>query len=78
MGSRRRPAPSGFDRGASAAVCVLSAAAAALGALFTTSAVAAPHDDSKAEVDRLYHEAEQATEAYDKADESAGQLRLSR
>ncbi len=37
--------------------------------------MAAPHDDSKAEVDRLYHEAEQATEAYDKADESAGQLR---
>ncbi|MBK3577447.1 C40 family peptidase [Streptomyces sp. MBT65] len=74
MGSRRRPAPSGFDRGASAAVCVLSAAAAALGALPTGSAVAAPHEDSKAEVDRLYQEAERATEAYDKADESAGEL----
>ncbi|MFC8519608.1 NlpC/P60 family protein [Streptomyces sp. NPDC057257] len=73
MGSHRRLAPSsGFNRGAGAALCVLSAAAAALGAV---PANAAPHDDTKAEVDRLYQEAEKATEAYDKADETAGTLR---
>lgn len=74
VGFHRRVAPSGFDRGASAAVCVMSAAAAALGAMPVTSAVAAPHGDGRAEVDWLYQEAEQATEAYDKADERAGQL----
>ncbi|MEU6146693.1 NlpC/P60 family protein [Streptomyces sp. NPDC047081] len=73
MGSHRRLAPSsGFNRGAGAALCVLSAAAAALGAV---PANAAPHDDTKAEVDRLYEEAEKATQAYDKADETAGALR---
>jgi cell wall-associated NlpC family hydrolase len=75
VGSHRRHAPSGFDRGAGAALCVLSAAAAALGVLPATSAVAAPHDDTRAEVDRLYEEAEQATEAYNKADERADDLR---
>ncbi|WP_406492269.1 NlpC/P60 family protein [Streptomyces sp. NBC_01604] len=75
MGSHRRFAPSGFDRGASTALCVLSVAAAALGVLPATSAVAAPHDDTRAEVDRLYEEAEQATEAYNKADERADDLR---
>ncbi|MDQ1044786.1 NlpC/P60 family protein [Streptomyces sp. V4I2] len=75
MGSHRRFAPSGFDRGASTALCVLSVAAAALGVLPATSAVAAPHDDTSAEVDRLYEEAEQATEAYNKADERADDLR---
>jgi cell wall-associated NlpC family hydrolase len=53
----------------------MSAAAAALGVLPATSAVAAPHDDTRAEVDRLYEEAEQATEAYNKADERADDLR---
>ncbi|MFJ1970815.1 NlpC/P60 family protein [Streptomyces sp. NPDC087903] len=72
MGFHRRLVPSGFDRGASAALCVLSAAAAALGAV---PAVAAPHDDTRAEVDRLYEAAEQATEAYNKADERADSLR---
>ncbi|MGI5454120.1 NlpC/P60 family protein [Streptomyces sp. CA-249302] len=73
MGSHRRLAPSsGFNRGAGAALCALSAAAAALGAV---PANAAPHDDTKAEVDRLYQEAEKATEAYNKADETAGTLR---
>ena len=73
MGSHRRLAPtSGFNRGAGAALCVLSAAASALGAL---PAAAAPHDNTKAEVDRLYTEAEKATEAYNKADENAGTLR---
>ncbi|MFE2510561.1 NlpC/P60 family protein [Streptomyces naganishii] len=75
MGFHRRLAPSGFDRGAGAAICVLSAAAAALGALPATSAVAAPPGDTRSEVDRLYQDAEKATEAYDKADERAGLLR---
>ncbi|MER6347770.1 NlpC/P60 family protein [Streptomyces sp. NPDC001595] len=73
MGSHRRQAPSsGLDRGASVAVSLLSAAAAALGAV---PALAAPHDDTRAEVDRLYAEAEKATEAYNKADERADSLR---
>jgi cell wall-associated NlpC family hydrolase len=72
---RRRAANPGFDRGACAALSVLSAAAAALGAVPAGSAVAAPHGDTRAEVDRLYQEAEQATEAYNKADERADALR---
>ncbi|WP_406329267.1 NlpC/P60 family protein [Streptomyces sp. NBC_00203] len=75
MGSHRRLAPSGFDRGAGAAgiaVSVMSAAVAALGAL---PAAAAPQDDTRAEVDRLYTQAEKATEAYNKADERADSLR---
>ncbi|MFF9163103.1 NlpC/P60 family protein [Streptomyces longwoodensis] len=71
MGSHRRLAPSGFDRGAATALCAMSAAAAALGVV---PATAAPHD-TRAEVDRLYTEAEKATEAYNKADERAGTLR---
>ncbi|MEU5094365.1 NlpC/P60 family protein [Streptomyces sp. NPDC020996] len=72
MGSHRRLAPSGFDRGACAALGVLSAAAAALGPV---PASAVPHDDVRAEVDKLYEQAEKATEAYDKADERADALR---
>ncbi len=72
MGSHRRLAPSGFDRGTSAAVSFLSVAAAALGAV---PAASAPHDDTRAEVDRLYEQAEKATEAYNKADERADELR---
>ncbi|MFF4352274.1 NlpC/P60 family protein [Streptomyces sp. NPDC001530] len=75
MGSHRRLAPSGFDRGASVAgfaVCVMSAAVAALGAL---PAAAAPRDDAQAEVDRLFAQAEKATEAFNKADERADSLR---
>ncbi|WP_151484311.1 C40 family peptidase [Streptomyces albicerus] len=73
MGSHRRLAPSGFDRGArGATLCVLTAAAAALGIAPTG---AAPQDDTRAEVDRLYEEAEQATESYNKADERADTLR---
>ncbi|WP_179023297.1 NlpC/P60 family protein [Streptomyces sp. IMTB 2501] len=71
MGSHRRLASSGFDRGA-VALCMLSAAAAALGAV---PAHAAPHSDTRAEVDRLYQEAEQATQAFDKAQERADTLR---
>jgi cell wall-associated NlpC family hydrolase len=54
---------------------VLSAAVAALGAIPVQPAAAAPHDDTRAEVDRLYEEAEQATEAFNKADERADKLR---
>lgn len=73
MGSHRRQAPSsGLDRGAAVAVSLLSAAAAALGAV---PAMAAPPDDTRAEVDRLYAEAEKATEAYNEADERADELR---
>ncbi|MGV9274084.1 NlpC/P60 family protein [Streptomyces griseosporeus] len=75
MGSHRRLAPTGFDKGAVAALGLLSAAAAALGAVPAGTAAAAPHDDTRAEVDRLYEEAEQATEAYNKADEKADALR---
>ncbi|MFF9812702.1 NlpC/P60 family protein [Streptomyces sp. NPDC014006] len=75
MGShRRRLAHSGFDRGACAALSALSVAAAALGAVPAGSAVAAPQGDARAEVDRLYEEAEKATEAYNKADERADAL----
>lgn len=38
-------------------------------------ATAAPHDTTRAEVDRLYEDAEKATEAYNKADETADTLR---
>ncbi|AKN73288.1 hypothetical protein QR97_29165 [Streptomyces sp. PBH53] len=51
---------------------MLSAAMAALGAV---PAHAAPGAGTRAEVDRLYEEAEKATQAYDKADERAGELR---
>ncbi|MFD8199873.1 NlpC/P60 family protein [Streptomyces sp. NPDC059701] len=73
MGSHRRLAPSGLDRGATAALGLLSVATAVLGAV--PAAVAAPHDDTRAEVDRLHTEAEQATEAYNKADERTDALR---
>ncbi|MGW0826444.1 C40 family peptidase [Streptomyces sp. NPDC002845] len=72
MGSHRRFVPSGFDRGTGTALCLLSAATAVLGVV---PAAAAPHDDTRAEVDRLYEEAERATEAYNKADERADTLR---
>ncbi|MFI5791959.1 NlpC/P60 family protein [Streptomyces sp. NPDC051677] len=75
MGSHRRLAQSGFDRGALSALSVLSLAAAALGAVSAAPATAAPHDGTRAEVDRLFEEAEKATEAYNKADERADTLR---
>lgn len=75
MVSHSRLVPSGFDRGAAAALSVLSAAATAFGAVPVQAAVAAPHDNhTRAEVDRLYEEAEQATEAFNKADERADRL----
>jgi len=76
VGFHRRLAPSGFNRGcaAGAALTVLSATAAALGAA-VPSAVAAPTESTRAEVDRLYAEAEKATESYNRADERADALR---
>ncbi|MFK0115876.1 NlpC/P60 family protein [Streptomyces sp. NPDC090994] len=73
MGSHRRLAPTGSDRGATAVAGFLSAAAAVLGA--AVPAAAAPHDDTRAEVDRLHTEAEQATEAYNEAAERTDALR---
>ncbi|OKJ94894.1 C40 family peptidase [Streptomyces sp. CB02400] len=73
MGSHRRTAPSsGSDRSATVALGLLSAAATALAAV---PAAATPHDVTRAEVDRLYREAEKATEAYNEADERADGLR---
>ncbi|MCX2922505.1 NlpC/P60 family protein [Streptomyces sp. NEAU-W12] len=73
MGSHRRLEPSpGPGRGTTVTVGLLSAAAAALGAV---PATAAPHEDPRAAVDRLHEEAERATEAYNKADERADTLR---
>jgi cell wall-associated NlpC family hydrolase len=72
VGSHRRLATSGSDRGATVAIGVLSVAAAALCAV---PAAAAPHDDTRATVDRLYEQAEKATEAYNAADERADELR---
>ncbi len=54
------------------------AAASAAAALGAAPAGAAPQDrpaDTKAEVDRLYEQAEKATEAYNRADERADELR---
>ncbi|MFG2646493.1 NlpC/P60 family protein [Streptomyces sp. NPDC048436] len=79
MGSHRRPADSGPDRGARGTrVTVLSVAAATAAAAFTAPAGAAPHDtpaETKAKVDRLFEQAEKATESYNKADERADTLR---
>ncbi|MFF8968119.1 NlpC/P60 family protein [Streptomyces sp. NPDC014995] len=73
MGSHRRLAPPAFDR---SALCALSVAAAALGTVSAAvPAPAAPHDDTRAAVDRLYEQAEKATEAFNKAGEKAGTLR---
>ncbi|GAA4081678.1 MULTISPECIES: NlpC/P60 family protein [Streptomyces] len=77
MASHRRPSQSGLTQ--SARVTVLSAAAAtAAAALAAPVASAAPHEpgpSGKAKVDRLFEEAEKATEQYDKADEHAKELR---
>ncbi|TQE15683.1 hypothetical protein Sipo8835_44795 [Streptomyces ipomoeae] len=75
MVSHSRLVPSGFDRGAVAALGMLSVAAAALGAIPVQPAAAVPNDNPRAEVDRLYEEAEKATEAFNKADERADELR---
>ena len=77
VGSHRRTAHSGLDRTTRATVLTVAAASAAA-VLGAAPAGAAPQDrpaDAKAEVDRLYEQAEQATEAFNRADERADQLR---
>ncbi|MER5362772.1 NlpC/P60 family protein [Streptomyces sp. NPDC002785] len=77
MVSHRRSTQPGLNR--SARVTVLSAAAATAAAtLGAATANADPQDTSrtaKARVDRLYSEAERATEQYNKAGENADRLR---
>ncbi|MFJ8307745.1 MULTISPECIES: NlpC/P60 family protein [unclassified Streptomyces] len=76
MASHRRSSQSGLTQ--SARVTVLSAAAATAAALAAPAASADPHtpgSSGQAKVDRLFAEAEQATEQYDKADERTGRLR---
>ncbi|MFJ6945229.1 NlpC/P60 family protein [Streptomyces wuyuanensis] len=77
MASHRRPSASGFDRGAR--VTLLSAAAAtAAAALGTAPAGADPAGGpaaTRAQVDRLYEQAEKATEQYNEAGERADELR---
>ncbi|MEU6661485.1 NlpC/P60 family protein [Streptomyces sp. NPDC046821] len=83
MGSHRRPARSGLDRSAlgttGPVLTVLSAmAATAVTGLAAAPAGAAPQDrpsGTRAEVDRLFAQAEKATEAFNKAGEHAGKLR---
>ncbi|GHC65701.1 C40 family peptidase [Streptomyces flavofungini] len=79
MGSHRRPAaPTGPDRCVRTATITVLSAAAAAAALAAAPAGAAPQDprsDALAKVDRLYEQAEKATEAYNKADERADTLR---
>jgi cell wall-associated NlpC family hydrolase len=76
VASHRRPGP-GPDL--STKVTVLSAAAATAAAALTAApAVAAPHEPpqgARAAVDRLFEQAEQATERYNAAGERAGRLR---
>ncbi|WP_353942108.1 NlpC/P60 family protein [Streptomyces sp. HUAS MG91] len=81
MGSHRRTAhsrQSGFELGTRVTVLTVAAAGAAAALGGAAPAGAAPQDrpaDTKAEVDRLYEQAEQATESFNKADERAGRLR---
>ncbi|MGW8329335.1 hypothetical protein ACWGLE_15675, partial [Streptomyces sp. NPDC055897] len=72
MGSHRRPKPASRTR-----VTVLSATAAAVVALTSQAAQADPKptkDEVKSKVDKLYDEAEQATEAANGAKEKQGRL----
>ncbi|MFI6683639.1 NlpC/P60 family protein [Streptomyces sp. NPDC050485] len=72
MGSHRRPKPANRTR-----VTVLSATAAAVVALTSQAAQADPKpskDEVKSKVDKLYGEAEQATEAFNNAKEKQSQL----
>uniref|UniRef100_A0AAU2VBK5 NlpC/P60 family protein n=1 Tax=Streptomyces sp. NBC_00003 TaxID=2903608 RepID=A0AAU2VBK5_9ACTN len=77
MASHRRPSQSGLTQ--SARVTVLSAAAATAAAALAAPAASAdprpPASSGQAKVDRLFEEAEQATERYDKADEHAKEMR---
>ncbi|MDT0492978.1 C40 family peptidase [Streptomyces griseus] len=77
MVSHRRPTQSGLNR--SVRVTVVSAAAATAAATLTGAPASADPKDTresaKAAVDRLYAEAEQATERYNEAGERVARLR---
>ncbi|MEU5978610.1 NlpC/P60 family protein [Streptomyces sp. NPDC047315] len=76
MASHRRPPQPGPAHGAR--VTVLSAAAATAAALGAAPATAEPHSSpeaTRAGVDRLFEEAERATERFNEAGERAGGLR---
>ncbi|MFK8909611.1 NlpC/P60 family protein [Streptomyces sp. YS-3] len=73
MASHRRPTQSGLSQ--STRVTVLSAAAATAAAAFAAPAGAEPAGTGKERVDRLFAQAEEATEQYNKADERADLLR---
>ncbi|MER5728718.1 NlpC/P60 family protein [Streptomyces sp. NPDC002138] len=78
MASHRRPAPTGHDR--NTRVTVLTAAAAATAAVAmtgvpATAAPAEPPGGARAQVDRLFEEAEQATERFNAAGERSAKLR---
>ncbi|MEV7418947.1 NlpC/P60 family protein [Streptomyces sp. NPDC089919] len=80
MASHRRPAPSGLERGTRATVLTAAAAtaataAAALSAAPASAAPEEPAGGARARVDRLFEEAEQATERFNKAGERASRLR---
>ncbi|MFJ6936031.1 NlpC/P60 family protein [Streptomyces sp. NPDC101132] len=78
MSSHRRPVSSGLDRGTRVTVLSAAAAATAAAAMTGSPASAAPEepaDSARARVDRLFEEAEQATERFNKAGERAGRLR---
>ncbi|MFE7750491.1 NlpC/P60 family protein [Streptomyces sp. NPDC057428] len=77
MVSHRRPTRPGLNRGVRATV-LSAAAATAAATLGTAPASAGPqdsHETAKATVDRLYGEAERATEQFNAARESLGVLR---
>ncbi|MFC8227316.1 NlpC/P60 family protein [Streptomyces sp. NPDC057287] len=77
MVSHRRPTRPGLTRGVRATV-LSAAAATAAATLNAAPASAVPedtHETAKAAVDRLYAEAERATEQYNAARESLGQQR---
>ncbi|MGW1815602.1 NlpC/P60 family protein [Streptomyces sp. NPDC002125] len=77
MVSHRRPTRPGLNRGIRATV-LSAAAATAAATLGTAPASARPedtHESARATVDRLYGEAERATELYNAARENLGALR---
>ncbi|WP_328925282.1 NlpC/P60 family protein [Streptomyces sp. NBC_00190] len=80
MASHRRPGPGGLDRNTKAAV--LTAAAAGAAVVMTGAPAGAdpglpqePSGGVRAQVDRLFEEAEQATERFNEAGEKADRLR---
>ncbi|MFF2505320.1 NlpC/P60 family protein [Streptomyces sp. NPDC058067] len=78
MGSHRRPAQSGRVPSALSAFSTLSAVTATAAGLAAAPAGAAPQDrpsGTRAEVDRLFEQAEKATEAFNQAGEHADKLR---